>query len=171
MNHFWKRVEEVNHHLIFPAIIVLLGVIIFELFIHTENETLKLVLEIADYLVIAVFVIDLIFLAIHAKSTKFFFKNYWLDLLAVFPFSLFFGFVGGFYRLFTLSEETVGMGQAIFHEGLEVEKAAVKAGSPATKVGKGIRVGARIVRVVSKTRIFTRFHRKKKEHVRNIKWA
>ncbi|MFA6460907.1 MAG: hypothetical protein WCV90_01455 [Candidatus Woesearchaeota archaeon] len=165
MHPFFKKVEKINHHLIFPAILVLLVIIVLELFFHVENETAILVIEIADYLVLVVFVIDLGFLAIHAKSTKFFFKNYWLDILAVFPFSIAFGFMGGIYRLLSVSEETVVMGQVLFHEGLEVEKAAAKTEKFA-KIGREFKVGARVVRIFTKTRFFSRFHRKKKEHLR-----
>lgn len=166
MNHFWEKVERINHHLIFPAILVLLVIITLELFAHVENHYAQIAIEVADYLVITVFVIDLIFLAIKARSTKYFFKNYWLDILAVFPFSLFFGFLGGLFRLFSVSEEAVVVGQAIFHEGLEAEKAAVRAEKVLVRAGKGIRIGARLVRVFTKTRGFTRFHRKHKDRIR-----
>ena len=82
MHDFWEKVEHYNAKLIQPALIVLLAVIIFELFIHVENHAIELIVKIADALVIAVFVIDLIFLAKKAKSVKFFFKNYWLDNLS-----------------------------------------------------------------------------------------
>ncbi len=165
MHPFWEKVEHLNHRLILPAIILLLFVIIFELFIHTENHTLELAVTITDYLIIAVFVIDLIFLGIHAKNVKFFFKNYWLDLLAVFPFALMFGIIGEFSRIFRASEEVVGVGQAIFHEGVEVTKATARA-ERFLKIGRGVKIGARVLRVVSKTRLFTRFHRRKLKHVR-----
>ncbi len=165
MHPFWEKVEHINHRLILPAIILLFFIIIFELFIHTENHMLELAVHIADYIVIAVFVVDLIFLGIRAKSTKFFFKNYWLDLIAVFPFALTFGIVGEFSRLFRASEEVVGVGQAIFHEGVEVTKATARVERFA-KVGREIKIGVRVLRVVSKTRLFTRFHRRKLKHVR-----
>lgn len=164
MHHFWKKVEEINHKLLFPAILILLVIIYFELFVHTENEQLKLGIHVADYLVIAIFVLDLIFLAIHAKSTKFFFRNYWLDLLAVFPFGIMFGFLEGVSALFRASEE-VAVGQAMFHETLEASKAAARAERFA-KIGKELKVGVRVLRVVSKSRLFTRFQRRKVENVR-----
>ena len=83
MHKFWEKVENYNSKLIPPAIVVLLGVIIFELFLHIENPTVQLVVHILDGFVIAVFVIDLIFLGIKAKSTKFFFRSYWLDVIAI----------------------------------------------------------------------------------------
>lgn len=168
MSNFWEKlkpVEKINHKLIFPAILLLLVIIILELFVHPTNKWIILSIEIGDYLVITVFVIDLIFLAHHARTTKYFFKHYWLDILAVFPFSLFFGFLGGLFRIFSVSEDAVFVGQAIFHEGLEAEKAVVRA-EKAAKIGKELTIGARVVRIFSKTHGLTRFHRRSKEHLR-----
>ena len=161
MNQFWETVEKVNSKLIPPALILLLGVIIFELFLHVENHTIELIVEIADYFIIAVFVIDLIFLAIKAKSTKFFFKSYWLDILAIFPFIIFSKFIGGVFKLFATTEVVVG--QAILHESLEVSKVAVRAERFA-KVGRMTRLGARAVRLISKS--IPRFKRRKLKHMR-----
>jgi len=165
MNEFWEKVEHYNKKLIFPAVILLLIIIILELFVHIEEPQLLFYVHLVDYLIIAVFVVDLIFLAIKAKSTKFFFKNYWLDILAVFPFSLLFGFLGGFMRIFSASEEAIGVGQAIFHETLETEKVIAKT-EKFSKIGKELRIGVRVVRVFTKTNMFKRFHRKPLKHVR-----
>jgi hypothetical protein len=163
MHKFWKKVEKINARLILPAIILLLFVIIFELFLHIENHMVEITVAILDYIIIMIFVIDLIFLAIKAKSTRFFFKNYWLDLLAVFPFAFFLNTVGRFVRLF--STQGLSIGQAIFHESLEVSKAAGKV-EKFGKVGKSLRIGARTMRIITKSRLFTRFKRKKKKHLR-----
>jgi hypothetical protein len=163
MNQFWERVERINSKLIIPAVILLLVIIIFELFIHLENHTVHSIIEIIDYLVIAIFVIDLIFLGIKAKTTRFFFKNYWLDILAIFPFVFTLNTVGKFVRLF--STKGIGVGQAIFHESLEVSKVAGKA-EKFTKVGKSLKIGTRSLRVITKSRLFSRFKRKKLKHTR-----
>ena len=60
---FLEKVEHYNSKLIPPALVVLLGIIIFELFLHVENETVLFLVHFADYCVITVFVIDLIFLS------------------------------------------------------------------------------------------------------------
>ncbi len=161
MNPFWEKVEKVNSKLIPLALILLLGVIIYELFLHIESYALELAIKITDYFIIAVFVIDLIFLAVKAKSTKFFFKNYWLDILAIFPFVIFSKFIGGIFKLFATSEVVIG--QAIFHESLEVSKVAVRAERFA-KVGRYTKMGARVVRLVTKA--VPRFKRRKLKHMR-----
>lgn len=161
MHPFWKKVEKVNEKLINPALILLFFVIIFELFIHIENHTLELAVELTDYAVITIFIIDLIFLAIRSKNVRFFFENYWLDIIAVFPFI----WVSRILSLFFLEGFTIG--QAIFHETLEASKAAAKT-ERLTKVGKTLRMSARFTRFLSKSR-FTKKLTKKKNNNTNDK--
>ena len=160
MHDFWEKVEHYNARLITPALVVLLAIIIFELFIPVENHTIELIVKIADALVIAVFIIDLIFLAKKAKSVKFFFKNYWLDIIAVFPFVLFFRLAESTYRV-AIATERLTIGQAILHETVEASKSA----KVLAKSGKVVRMGARILRIITKSRLFTKVHhgRKKKQ--------
>ncbi|HLC71101.1 MAG TPA: hypothetical protein VJI32_03785, partial [Candidatus Nanoarchaeia archaeon] len=82
MHTFFKKVEYYNRRLIPAALIALLIIIAIELFVHIENHTVEISLKILDGIIIAIFVVDLIFLAIHSKNTRFFFRNYWLDILA-----------------------------------------------------------------------------------------
>ncbi len=163
MHSFWEKVEHYNAKLIPPALIILLGIIIYELFLHVENHAVELVVKIADALVIAVFVIDLIFLAKKAKSAKFFFKNYWLDILAVFPFIIFFRVLESAYRV-AIATERLTLGQAILHETVEASKSA----KVLTKSGKVVRIGARILRIITKSRLFTKVHHgRRKKHTKN----
>ncbi len=164
MNPFWEKVEEVNRKLILPAIVLLLFIIIYEIFFHGENHTVNFIVKILDGLVIAVFVIDLVFLGRKAKSTKFFFRNYWLDILAVFPFGLLFNLMEQIYRVLAGVERFV-VGQAIVHEGLEVRK-EVRFLARSERFGKFFRIGGRLLRVITKTRLFSRFHRWKYQQER-----
>jgi len=153
MHTFWHKVEEFNARLIFPAVVLLLFVIVFEVFLHIENHTLELAVHIADYVIIAIFVVDIIFLGIRSKNVKYFFKNYWLDLLAIFPFV----FLSRIVAIFATKGFAVG--QAIAHESVEIGKAVSKL-EKFGKFAKSLRIGARIVRIVSKTK--AKFARKKK---------
>ncbi len=155
MKPFWEKVEHFNARLILPAIIILLGIIVVELFFHSENPTLNLIVQILDYMVIAVFVIDLIFLAIKARSTSFFFRHYWLDILAIFPFNLVFTAVNQIFKTISATEQ-LALGQSILHEGLEVE-------SRSSKFARTIRFIARPLRIITKSRLFTRFEAKHHE--------
>ena len=158
MNSFWEKVEHYNAKLIPPALIILLGIIIYELFLHVENHAVELMVKIADAMVIAVFVVDLIFLAKKAKSAKFFFRNYWLDILAVFPFVLFFRVLESAYRV-AIATERLTLGQAILHETVEASKSA----KALAKSGKIVRIGARILRIVTKSRLFTKVHHERRK--------
>ena len=103
-------------------------------------------MEIADGIVIAVFVIDLIFLAIAAKSAKFFFRNYWLDLIAVLPINVMFRLLSPFFRGLVLAEEAV-VGQKLLHESVEAERLAKEG-----RLLRYLRIGVRAVRVAAKWR-------------------
>tara|TARA_Y100000310_G_C20411049_1_gene681999 strand:- start:189 stop:749 length:561 start_codon:yes stop_codon:yes gene_type:complete len=171
MNKFWEKVEHVNAKLIPYAILALLVVIILEVggnwsktiydFAH-HYHTYILIL---DYIVIGIFVVDLIFLGIKAKSVKFFFKSYWLDLLAVIPLAIGFTIASKMWRAVAAVGQ-VGIGQAILHETLEARK-GISAIGRTQKVAKYIRVGARSLRVVTKSRLFQKFkhHHDRHPHI------
>ncbi len=163
MHPFWEKVEEINSKLIPFAIFILLGIIIFELFIHSENPTLQRAVHILDGLVIAIFVIDLIFLAIHSRNTRFFFKNYWLDMLAVFPFGLLFTVVERVYEI-AVAAERLAVGQAIAHEALEARK-GIQVLAESEKFAKGIRIVTRSLRVITKSRFFTTITQRRKKNL------
>src|SRR3989338_10425576 len=114
MKPFWEKVEHYNSKLIPYALVVLLVVILVELFGEIEkNSPTHLLFQIIDWVILIIFAIDLIFLAIKAKTVSFFFKHYWIDLLAVFPFGLLFEFVSRFSR--GRSEEHTSELQSQFH--------------------------------------------------------
>ena len=155
MHEFWEKVEHFNARLIPVAILSLLVIIFFELFMHTEDHTLELGIEILDYFVLTVFVIDLIFLAIRARTVKFFFKSYWLDIIAVFPFNLIFSLVSRIYEGIVLAERAL-IGQKLLHETLEVEKVVARS----SRIAKYLRIAARVLRVITKSRLFSQIHHK-----------
>jgi len=168
MHEFWEKVEHYNSRLITPALILLLGVIIFELFIHVENHIVELSVKIVDGAIIAIFIVDLIFLAKKAKSVKFFFRTYWLDIIAVFPFVIFFSLINSLYRAVIVTERIV-VGQALLHETVEAGRGA-KALAEGGKFARGIRIVARSLRVITKSRLFTKVHhRRRKKHRKNTR--
>ncbi len=162
MNEFWEKVEHVNGKLIPYCIVLLLIIIIVEVFLHIENHLVHLILKIVDYIIITIFIVDLVCLAIKAKhqghGVGYFLKKYWLDILAVFPFVLFLEGISRSFRLFTATESVV-LGQGIVHESLELTKATSRA-EKLVKVGRGLRIGARVVRVITKSNSIIRFKRK-----------
>lgn len=145
----WEKIEHYNSKLIAPSIVALLIIIVMELFVHPENHTVKIIIEVMDYLVLAVFIIDLAFLAAKAKSVTFFFKNYWLDIVAIIPIALIFTVFSYFYRTFLLAERVV-VSQQIMHETLEAKKGLTFL-SRTERFSKYIKIGARLVKVIAKS--------------------
>ena len=154
MNPFLENIERIVNKIIPYAVILLLLVIVYELFFHVENENIQLAVHIVDGIVIGIFVVDLIFLWMRSRTARFFFKNYWLDIIAIFPFGLMFDAVTKAYRAF-FAVEQLGVGQAILHESLEARKGA-KLLARSGQAAKYIRIGARVLRVVTKSRLFTK---------------
>ena len=151
---FWEKVEHYNSMLIPPAILGLGAIIIAELFFHPESHFWQEVIHIGDMIIIAIFVIDLAFIYYHVRNWVIFFKRFWLDILAVFPFILFFRAAGSVFRFFRIAEQFI-IGQTLLHESLEVRKAV--AASKAQKFAKYLRLGARGIRIVSKSKFFQAF--------------
>lgn len=142
---FWHSLEVFVDKSIPYLLILLFVLIILELFYHRLIEHYLLWVDIADYIIIGFFIIDLGFKWQRSKNLKHFLKTSWLDILAVVPFYLIFRL---FEEIIVLSRfgETLGTGQKVLHEGLEVEKEVSKVASEFEKSGK-----------VSRTRLFIRF--------------
>lgn len=167
MHPFFEKLEHFNSRLIPYALVALLIVIILEFAYHTQNPLYHLVLQITDYLIIAIFVVDLIFIAHKCKTVKFFFRNYYLDILAVFPFALAFRLVNEIYLVFRLGREFT-LAQSIFHETLEAGK-ALEAGktleaekelrvlSRTEKLPRYLKIAARSLRLLTKSKFFQRW--------------
>lgn len=153
MKQFWQKFEHYNAKCIPYAIVVLLFVIVVELFYKDFAEHYSLYIHILDNLVLLIFIIDLVFLAIHARSVKFFFQRYWLDILAVIPVGLMFTVVNSIYRAVIISTSEIVVGQGLLHESIEARK-GIEALSKSEKVTKEVRVMTRGVRAITKSRFF-----------------
>jgi hypothetical protein len=149
-SELYEKTEIIIDRLIPPMILLLLIIIVLEFFYHdfVHHYHLEPYLVAGDWLVIAIFIIDLYFKYNRVSKLKDFFKKYWLDILAVFPFILFFRFFEGFLGIFAKSGDTLKKSQSLLHEGLEIEKGAARA-------IKEAEIAAR----VSRSGRFTRFLR------------
>ncbi len=159
-----ETIEHYNAKLIPFALIALAIIIVWELFVHIENHAVETALQIADGLVIAIFMLDLLFIGMKVKNARFFFRHYWLDLLAVFPFGLLFKTVEQAYHGLAIIEraavgvERATIGQAITHETLEIRKEA-RFLLRSERLAKGMRIAARGLRLVAKSRVFSQFRK------------
>lgn len=121
MTNWGEKLEYFVDHAIPFALILLLFIIISEFFFVHFYETWHYYFLIADWIILGLFILDLIFKYQRAKSIPNFFKHHWLDIIAVFPFFLVFrvfetvGFIRG-------TVEAGQEAQKLFHAGLEIEK-------------------------------------------------
>ena len=102
-------------------LIVLLGIIIVEIFFHDIAVEYHTLITVLDYLIIAFFLVDLGFKFHRVKKIPKFFKKYWLEIIAVFPFFLVFRFFESFAGVYFAVQDLV-LPQKILHEGVEVER-------------------------------------------------
>jgi hypothetical protein len=165
MKRWMHKIEVIVDKAIPPCLILLLGVIVLDLGFHefVEAHHLHPYILVADYFVIFVFVLDLIFKWQRTKHVPLFMRKYWLDILAVFPFFLLFrlfeGSAGAFS--FVLSESTQ-TAQQLLHEGLEVEKEGarlLREGEKFTKEGSRVAREAEKFTKLGRSPRFMRFLR------------
>jgi hypothetical protein len=141
------KVEEIVDKLIPPMLVLLIFLIIIEIFFKDFAHHYEFWIVFLDYIVIGVFVLDVIFKYIRFKPFKKFLRKSWLDIIAIFPFALMFRVFEGFFEIF-VATELIKESQSILHSAVEIEKEAGKVIREVEKVGK-----------VARTTRFTRFIR------------
>lgn len=151
MHRFFKRVEIIVDKVIVPSLLLLMGILVLEFFFEDIAHQYHLFIEISHYVIIFVFVLDLVYKYYRIHPFKKFLKKSWPDILAVFPFSVLFRLVEGFIDLFIVSDALVNS-QAVFHEAIEIEKGAGHFIQEIEKTGK-------ISRTQKLSRLFKSFKR------------
>lgn len=120
----WLHKIEVIVDKIIPFCLILLAiVIILEFGFHSfvVEHNLLLTLQIIDYFVILVFIIDLLFKYVRMKDIPHFLRKYWLEIIAVLPFFLLFRLFEFAFGMTEISEGAK-VAQALTHESMAVEK-------------------------------------------------
>ena len=115
------------HHwvdkLIPPCLIVILIILVLEIFFHDIAVKYHTAIEMVDYVIILIFATDLYFKYKRLKEKSKFFRKYWLEIIAIFPFMLVFRATEFFFAAEIASKE-LKQAQMALHETVEVEKAA-----------------------------------------------
>ncbi len=160
MKEWIHKLELIVDKLIPLLLILLLIILTLEFVYHEYAEKYRLYLEIADYFIILVFVVDLGFKYNRIRNMKKFIRESWLDIIAVFPFFLVFRL---FEVIFGISETTAQI-QKVIHIGVNVEK----------EIGEGAKEASIIAEEASKAsraERFTRFLRPLSRSVRFLKFV
>lgn len=116
----WLHRTEIIVDKSIPYLLLLLLVLIMgELFFAGKIEAYHSYVSAIDWLIIGIFVLDLGFKYVRSKNIPSFFKEYWLEILAVFPAFLVVRMIEEFIRIanleqaILLSQESLEVGERI----------------------------------------------------------
>ena len=116
MKVWLHKIEHIVDKSIPYLLILLLFVIIGEIFFSHKIEPYRMFVSVIDSFIIFVFVIDLIFKYIRIRNFPKFFKNYWLEIIAIFPAFLILRVMEEFAIIVKL-EESIGISQDVIEVG------------------------------------------------------
>ncbi len=141
---WWKPIEIHIDEVVPVLLVVLILILIVEFFFPTVAEQYKGWIEVADWLIIVIFAIDLLFKYLRIRVLPLFLKKYWLDIIAIFPFFLVFRLFEQLAVVFGTVRELPVQVQKIVHIGLELKEArlaeeAIKVSSEAEEVSRTAR--------------------------------
>ncbi len=145
MGEVLYKVENIIDKLIPIALIALLFVLVIEFFFHNVALQYAFQIEIADALIIILFILDLVFKYKRVRNIHLFLKKYWIEIIAVLPFFLVFRALEGFARLFGLISETAKESQQVLHAGVELSKGFSRTGIEVEEIA-GLSRGERFAR-------------------------
>jgi hypothetical protein len=122
---FYHEFEHFTDHVI-PILVILLAVVLI-----LENPLWTLLpvshyepwITIFDETIVFFFVADLVFKWVKTRNIRRFFRLYWIDMIAVFPFYLAFRAYAEVAAVFRIGEEVSETGQKLAHEAVLLREA------------------------------------------------
>lgn len=141
---FRKRIEHSIDKAIPFCLILILLILIAEIFFHQYTEPYQTLIEILDYIIITVFAADLFFKYQRLKNKNEFIKKYWIEIIAIFPFMLFFRTIESLIAVEMASRE-IKEAQTILHETVEFKRAA--RGTEGLRTARFIKILRPILRI------------------------
>ena len=146
MSRIFREIELAIDKAVPYLLIVLLVTIIVDIALAASVENYYVNLEIIDYAIVFIFVVDLLLKFIRAKSLKGFLRKYWLEIIAVLPAFVLVRIVEEASGLFLASQE-ITRAQGIFHEVVGIEEEAPKIASTLGRSSRFARFIAPIARL------------------------
>lgn len=168
-----QKIEVFIDHIIPYLVVILLILIILELAFNEQVKPYEKYILAMDYSVIGVFCVDLFFKYLKVRKIPEFLKHYWLDLIAIFPFFLFFRIFEQMYQLAILPQ-LFKEPQALLHESVVLEREGLRLIRAAEETGKAsrTRILLRFIRPIQRLprllKIIPYFERPTKEHHKAI---
>lgn len=139
MKIWLHKAEKIIDLLIPYCLIILIIILVMEIGFRNfvEEQNLRIPIDVADYFIIFIFIIDLIFKYVRVRNIPKFFRKYWLEIIAVFPFFLIFRLAELAFGFSEISEG-IKTAQSITHSTTEIEKevALLRGGEKMLKEGE-----------------------------------
>ncbi len=154
MKSWLHKIEAVVDKLIPYLLVVLLFLIIGEIFYAEKIEPYRFFVSFVDNMVVVVFVFDLIFKYMRAKHFPEFFRQHWLEIIAVFPAFLFVRIIEEFLPI-----SRIEISQSALHEAMEAKREGKLIAMEVERVGaeaSRIRYFARFIRPLARLPRFLR---------------
>ncbi len=151
--------EEVEYYIdrVIPYLIILIfGVIITDIFFKNVAQKYTTPLLVLDWVIVGVFVADLVFKYMRVRNIPRFLRLYWLDILAVFPFFL---LLSVFEEFLLISESASLTLRNIFHAGLVLQEQAIGGAGIAQSSELLVEEGSRFGELLDKISVFKRVPR------------
>ena len=131
----FHKIELLVDKIIPYCVIFLLVLILIEFVFKEEVKPYNFYLLLLDYLILAIFCVDLVFKYLKVRKIPAFLRHYWLDILAVFPFFLVFRIFEEVFTVVNLPWFFKGP-QTALHESIMLEKEGLRLVREAETVGK-----------------------------------
>src|SRR3989344_1976187 len=145
MNKILHKIELFIDFIIPYILLLLFGIIIAEAAYHEYVKPYGIYIDIIDYTIIMIFVVDLVFKYMKLRNIPLFLRKHWLMILSIFPFYLVFRALEGVY-ISTGISRLIEQPQALIHGGIEVSGKELELIREAEKAGR-----------LSRTELFVRF--------------
>lgn len=139
----YGRIHDITDMLVGPALVIILFVIIFEIFLPDLAHKYHTAILAADYAAITVFLVDLSFKFKRASEWENFLRDYWLEIIAIMPGFIVFRVLDTFFVI-TRSAE---LSQDAIHLATRSERlAAIAGGGELSRVARLERVSLGLAR-------------------------
>jgi len=172
---FYREFEHFTDHVIPILVIMLAMVLILENPFWTilPLSHYKPWIGIFDGTIVFFFVADLVFKWFRTKNIRAFFRLYWLDIVAVFPFYLLFRAYAEIAGFFRIGEEVAESGQKLAHEAVLLREArSIKEAEELAKQARMLREAEELgkeARLVRQAGVLNRFLRPVQQVLRVMK--
>ena len=118
MKQWMHKIELLVDKSIPYCLVIITVMVVGELFFQSYVSPYQFYFSIADSIVVAIFILDLIFKYVRMRYSPLFFKKYWLEIIAVFPTFLVLRMIESFAPIVNIGESL----QKSFHETLAIEQ-------------------------------------------------